>query len=176
MLKTTKNYRPNQNKFRNDPLLYEGIQFKSRLEVYTYRKLKELKVDFEYEPRKFEIFPGFVTEVIIHSKTPKLGYRETTRRVNPITYTPDFIIKLNNKIIIIECKGRENDAFPLKEKLFLACLPQVQDYAGKELFYFKPTNQANVLETIKLIQNLDTDDRKKVDNYVNKAVYRRRIS
>lgn len=162
-----------ENKFKNDPLCVDGIQFRSRLEVFTYRKLKELKVKFSYEPRKFEISPGFVTNVTLYAKTPKKGYREVTQKINPITYTPDFIVELSEAIVIIEDKGRENDAFPLKEKLFLSILPTIEEYKSKQIYYVKPTNQSNVLETIKLIQNIDIDDRKKVDTYINKSINRR---
>lgn len=77
----------------------DNIKFKSKLEAYTYQKLKEANIKVEYEPTKYELFPAFIFN---------------NKKIRPITYTPDFIG--NN--FIIECKGYPNEKFPLKLKLF----------------------------------------------------------
>ncbi len=77
----------------------DGIKFRSKLEAYTYKKLKEVKLYAEYESQKFELLPAFT-------------FQDT--KVRAITYTPDFV----GKDFIIECKGFPNDAYPLKKKLF----------------------------------------------------------
>ena len=81
------------------PNEFDGIKFRSKLETYTYKKLKEAKIDAEYEKHKFELLPAFN----FHGE-----------KVRAITYLPDFV----GENFIIECKGFPNDAFPLKEKLF----------------------------------------------------------
>ena len=48
-------------------------------------------------------------------------------RLDDITYTPDFTFIHNGTKIIIEAKGKENDQFPLRKKLFRAYLETV-DY------------------------------------------------
>ena len=77
----------------------DNIEFKSKLEAYTYQKLKEANIKVEYEPTKYELLPAFIFN---------------NKKIRPITYTPDFIG--NN--FIIECKGYPNEKFPLKLKLF----------------------------------------------------------
>lgn len=77
----------------------DGIKFRSKLEAYTYKKLKEANLEAEYEPHTYTLLPAFN----FHDK-----------KVRPITYLPDFV----GDNFIIECKGFPNDAFPIKEKLF----------------------------------------------------------
>lgn len=81
------------------PIEADGIKFRSKLELYTYKKLKEANIVTEYEQHKYELLPAF----IFHGK-----------KIRAITYLPDFV----GKGFIIECKGFANDAFPLRKKLF----------------------------------------------------------
>lgn len=81
------------------PTEYDGIQFKSKLEAFTYKALKDNKIQVEYEPTKYILLPGF-------------KFNDTV--IRPMTYTPDFI----GANFIIECKGRPNDVFPYKWKWF----------------------------------------------------------
>lgn len=91
----------NQNKkIKNaTPIEADGIKFRSKLEFYTYKKLKEANIMTEYEQHRYELLPAFV----FHGK-----------KVRAMTYLPDFV----GKGFIIECKGFNNDAFPLRKKLF----------------------------------------------------------
>lgn len=91
----------NQNKkIKNaTPIEADGIKFRSKLELYTYKKLKEANIMTEYEQHRYELLPAF----IFHGK-----------KVRAMTYLPDFV----GKGFIIECKGFSNDAFPLRKKLF----------------------------------------------------------
>lgn len=41
------------------PTVFDNINFRSKLEVYTYKALKENKLKAEYEPIKFELVPSF---------------------------------------------------------------------------------------------------------------------
>lgn len=79
---------------------YDGIKFRSKLEVYTYKKLKEYKIYAEYETLKLELISPFEYKGV---------------KVRKMTYTPDFV----SDNFIIECKGRPNDVWPIKYKLFL---------------------------------------------------------
>ena len=81
------------------PIEADGIKFRSKLELYTYKKLKEANIVTEYEQHKYELLPAFV----FHGK-----------KIRAMTYLPDFV----GKGFIIECKGFANDAFPLRKKLF----------------------------------------------------------
>lgn len=81
------------------PIETDGIKFRSKLELYTYKKLKEANIMTDYEQHRYELLPAFV----FHGK-----------KVRAMTYLPDFV----GKGFIIECKGFANDAFPLRKKLF----------------------------------------------------------
>lgn len=76
-----------------------GIQFKSKLECYTYEALLNNNIKVKYEPKHFTLLPKF----------EYLG-----EKIRPITYLPDFI----GKNFVIECKGLMGDSFPLRYKLF----------------------------------------------------------
>ena len=75
----------------------------------------------------------------------------------PITYKPDFV----GRDFIIECKGRANEAFPLRWKLFKAWVSQ----HSPGIALFKPQNQKDCDETITHIEtmrkNLRTNAKKK---------------
>lgn len=78
---------------------FDGIDFDSNLEVYTYQMLKKHNIKADYEPIKFVLVDKF---------------KYQNESIRQMTYTPDFVG--NN--FVIECKGHMNDAFPLKWKLF----------------------------------------------------------
>ena len=63
----------------------------------------------------------------------------------PITYTPDFI----GDKFIIETKGRPNESFPIRWKLFKKLV--TQQFPSHTLY--KPQNQKECDETIELILN-----------------------
>ena len=76
----------------------DGITFKSKLEAYTFQKLKQLPIKFEYESKRYQLLSKF---------------KFNNETIRAITYLPDFI----SDNIIIECKGYKTDAWPLREKL-----------------------------------------------------------
>ena len=89
-----------QGKVRNaQPNIYDGIKFRSKLETYTYKKLKEANIFAEYESTHFELIPKFEYQ---------------GEKVRAMTYLPDFV----GKDFIIECKGLMGDSFPLRWKIF----------------------------------------------------------
>lgn len=80
-----------------------GIDFKSRLECYTYEAFMNAGIPVKYEPKHLTLLPKF----------EYLG-----EKLRPITYCPDFI----GNGFIVECKGFANESFPLRFKLFKYCL------------------------------------------------------
>lgn len=78
---------------------FDGIKFRSKLEMYTYKKLKEANIFTEYEQHRYELLPAF---------------EFSGKKIRAITYLPDFV----GHRFIIECKGFPNEAWPLREKLF----------------------------------------------------------
>ncbi|MCK9544657.1 MAG: DUF1064 domain-containing protein [Novosphingobium sp.] len=103
------------------PMTCDGIKFRSKLEVYCYKKLLQNNIKADYEIQTFTVLESFkyLNEVI-----------------RKITYTPDFI----GEEFIIECKGMMNDAFPLRYKLFKYFLFK----NGLEYDLYLPRNQKDV--------------------------------
>jgi len=66
------------------------------------------------------------------------------KKILPIKYTPDFI----GDGFIIECKGRANESFPLRWKLFKKIVNNEQPH----VILYKPQNHKECDETINLIQ------------------------
>ena len=84
----------------NEELVYNGITFRSHLELYTAQALDKLGIKYEYEPRVITLLEGF-----------RCPFQKD--KVRGITYKPDFIL---NSTIIIECKGFETPEWKNKKK------------------------------------------------------------
>ena len=126
---------------------YDGINFASGLERYTYMALKKNKLFEGYENEVFQLVESFSFDNESFEKQAN-GKGEYTNRgqkkILGIKYTPDFI----GKDYIIECKGRANESFPLRWKLFKLWL--TKNKIGKTLY--KPQNQKEVDLTMILIK------------------------
>ena len=57
--KTKRKKTINQKVKNATPNIYDGIEFKSKLETYVYKQLKAHNLKAEYEPIKFELIPAF---------------------------------------------------------------------------------------------------------------------
>jgi len=115
------------------PLTVDGIAFKSKLEVYCYKLLKEHRINAEYENVKFQLLQSFV-------------YND--EKIRGMVFTPDFV----GEDFVIECKGFMNDAFPLRWKLFKHHL-----HTNKLRYeLYLPRNKKDVELVIKEIMNKHT--------------------
>jgi len=125
---------------------YDGIKFASGLEKYMYIALKKAKIKAKYEGETYTIQEGFEFDVQRYERQSN-GKGEFKNRGNkkilPIKYTPDFV----SRSFIIECKGRANESFPMRWKLFKKYvkvnMPRVTLY--------KPQNQKECDTVIELI-------------------------
>ena len=127
----------------------DGIKFRSLLEAFCYRKLKEANIANDYEKHKYVLLEGFHYPESSYEDNGKTGYVDKQKyKVRDITYTPDFVDP--NGKWIIEVKGYANDVFPIKWKMFKNHLMQLED---PPVLYL-PKNQGQVLKTIELIKNL----------------------
>ena len=145
---------------RAKKVTYDGIKFQSGLEVYMYKALKEARIVGEYEPTSYTLLNGFDLESVCFEKQAngKGEYKDRgCKKILPIKYKPDFV----GRDFIIECKGRANESFPLRWKLFKAWITR----HSPGIALFKPQNQKDCDETIKQIeimrQNLRTNAKKK---------------
>ena len=127
-------------------VIYNGITFASGLEKFMYKSLKDAKIDFRYEGEVFELIPAFQFDNECNERQSN-GKGDFTSRGNKkvlnIKYTPDF----TGWDFIIETKGRANESFPLRWKLFKKWM---HDNNDKRTLY-KPQNQDECLKTVKLI-------------------------
>ena len=128
--------------------VYKGIKFRSKLELFTYKKLEEAKVKCLYEKKKYVLQEGFHYSQQCYEPHKTKGYVDNTYKIRDITYTPDFVDP--NGKWIIEVKGFANDVFPVKWKMFKNHLMQLED---PPVLYL-PKNQGQVLKTIELIKEL----------------------
>ena len=86
----------------------------------------------------------FENEVYERQANGKGDYKNRgCKRILPIKYTPDFI----GEDFIIETKGRANESFPMRWKLFKQLI--VSQFPGITLY--KPQNQAECHETVRII-------------------------
>ena len=139
-------YKKKRGPVNSKKIIVDGIKFASGLEKYMYIALKKAKIKAKYEGKTYIIQEGFEFDVQSYERQSN-GKGEFKNRGNkkilPIKYTPDFVS--NN--FIIECKGRANESFPMRWKLFKnyvkANMPRVTLY--------KPQNQKECDTVIELI-------------------------
>jgi hypothetical protein len=126
----------------------DGIKFASGLEAYMYRALKKAKIKAQYEKRSFELQPSFEFNNSSYERQSN-GKGDMVNRGNKkilsIKYTPDF----EGKNFVIECKGRANESFPIRWKLFKKHV--ADNYPNMRLY--KPQKQSECDDVINLIKN-----------------------
>ena len=125
---------------------YDGINFASGLEKYMYIALRKAKIKAKYEGETFVLLNGFHFENEVYERQSNGKGAYTNRgckRILPIKYTPDFI----GENFIIECKGRPNESFPIRWKLFKQLV--TQQFPGYILF--KPQNQKECDKVIEIL-------------------------
>ena len=125
---------------------YDGHNFASGLERYMYMALKKAKIRAKYEGETFVLINGFHFENEVYERQANSKGEFVNRgnkRILPIKYTPDFI----GDSFIIETKGRSNDSFPMRWKLFKELV--TNQFPGYTLY--KPQNQKECDETISII-------------------------
>ena len=127
---------------------YDGHNFASGLEKYMYMALKKAKIKAKYEGETFVLLNGFhfeneVYERQANSKGEFINRGE--KRILPIKYTPDFI----GEDFIIETKGRPNESFPIRWKLFKKLV--TEQFPSYTLF--KPQNHKECDRVIEILKN-----------------------
>lgn len=135
-------------------------EFKSKLEYRFYSLLKEAGYQPKYEEDTFILQPGFYPTVPSYDIT--YNYKRKTKefglsngKIRPITYTPDFTFYIGDILIVIEVKGRENDVFPLKKKLFKKWMETYYKATGKKVIYFEIFTKKQMLDSIEIIREYE---------------------
>lgn len=148
-----------------NPKKYNNIEFKSLLEVTVYKTLLQEGFNPEYEKHTYLIWEGvspkipFYTKNIFKRKNCNITVISSNtvvdnRNLQSITYTPDFYFEYNNKKIIVEVKGFENDVFPYKFKMFRKYLQEQEDYLNYEIWEIFTKKQ--LIECINLLKQSQT--------------------
>lgn len=129
---------------------YDGIKFKSKLELTIYKALKEKGLNPLYECNKFILQEGFrpLKPYYLKGVCPKTasGYA----KIIQITYTPDFTVEYGDKILFIEAKGKQNDSYPIKRKLFLKYLESMSNSYFMEVY-----SKKDLLESLKQFEQYE---------------------
>lgn len=137
---------------------YDGVDFKSKLEMFCYKQLQDAGIEFTYQPPTVELIPSFELNFkcyedigrIVRDENKKVKYStkrfDLTNKVRSISYTPDFACV--NNTWVLETKGFANQAFPLRWKLYKQHLMNI----GFNGILMMPENQKEIIECIKIIK------------------------
>ena len=141
-----KRYKRKKGPVRAKKVSFDGIQFASGLEKYMYQVLKSFKIHAVYEGATFVLQESFMFDVDSYERQGN-GKGDMINRgqkkIQNIKYTPDFV----SDSFIIECKGRANESFPIRWKMF----KKYVNIHLKHVTLYKPQNQKECDEVIKLI-------------------------
>ena len=111
-----------------------------------YMVLKKAKIYAEYEGMTFTLQEAFTFDVDSYERQAN-GKGDMVNRgqkkIQSIKYTPDFI----SPSFIIECKGRANESFPIRWKMF----KKFVKYELPHVTLYKPQNQKECDKVVELI-------------------------
>ena len=131
---------------RSKKVTVDGIQFASGLEKYMYLALKEAKIIARYEGETYVLQDSFEfnNESYERQANGKGEMKDRgQKKILNIKYTPDFV----SDSFIIECKGRANESFPIRWKMF-------KKYVKERIPHvtlYKPQNQKECDKVVELI-------------------------
>ena len=141
-----KKYKRKKGPVRSKKVVFDGITFASGLERYMYQALKKAKIKAKYEGQTYILQDSFTFEIDSFERQSN-GKGEMVNRgqkkILNIKYTPDFV----SDSFIIECKGRANESFPIRWKMFKN---YVKNHMPRVILY-KPQNQKECDKVIELI-------------------------
>ena len=141
-----KRYKRKKGPVKSKKVTFDGITFASGLEKYMYQALKKAKIKAKYERQTYVLQEAFNFKVDSFERQAN-GKGEMVNRgqkkIQSIKYTPDFI----SSSFIIECKGRANESFPIRWKMFKN---YVKNHMPRVILY-KPQNQKECDKVIELI-------------------------
>jgi len=139
-------YSKKKGPVRANKVTFDGIKFASGLEKYMYQVLKNFKIHAVYEGATFELQESFMFDVDSYERQGN-GKGDMINRgqkkIQNIKYTPDFV----SDSFIIECKGRANESFPLRWKMFKKHVKANLSHVT----LYKPQNQKECDQVVGLI-------------------------
>jgi hypothetical protein len=142
-----KKYKRKKGPVRSKKVIFDGIKFASGLERYMYQALKKAKIKAEYEGQTYVLQEAFNFKIDSFERQAN-GKGDMVNRgqkkILNIKYTPDFV----SDSFIIECKGRANESFPIRWKMF----KKYVNHNMKHVTLYKPQNQKECDKVIELIK------------------------
>ncbi len=141
-----KRYKRKRGPVQSKKITVDNITFASGLEKYMHEALKNANIEAKYEGKTYELISGFNFDNISYERCAngKGDFKDRgNKKILPITYTPDFI----GEGFVIECKGRANESFPIRWKLF----KKVVNNTDPHVIIYKPQNQKECDKTAELI-------------------------
>ena len=141
-----KKFKRKKGPVRSKKVTFDGITFASGLEKYMYIALKKAKIHADYEGATFVFQEDFKFQIDSYERQAN-GKGDMVNRgqkkIQSIKYTPDFV----SDSFIIECKGRANESFPMRWKMF----KKYVNHKMKHVTLYKPQNQKECDKVIELI-------------------------
>ena len=141
-----KRYKRKRGPVRAKKVSFDGITFASGLERYMYQALKKAKIQADYEGCTFTLQEGFMLKNESYERQSNGKgdmVNRGSKKILNIKYTPDFV----SDSFIIECKGRANESFPIRWKMFKKYVKQNLPHVT----LYKPQNQKECDKVIELI-------------------------
>ena len=141
-----KRYSKKKGPVRSKKVTYDGIKFASGLEKYMYVALSEANIESEYEGMTFVLQEDFLFNVDSYERQANSKGDMVNRgqkKIQNIKYTPDFV----SSTFIIETKGRANESFPLRWKMFKKYVKEHHPHVT----LYKPQNQKECDKVVELI-------------------------
>lgn len=135
---------------KSKAMTIDGIKFKSRLEGFMYNLLKSNNINFIYEGESFELSPSFVfnNDYFARLSSGKGEFiNRGHKKINNMSYKPDFVIKEKGYYAIVETKGLPTEPFNMRMKLFKKAVEE----QNIQCDIFVPQTQTECLKTIEII-------------------------
>lgn len=137
---------------------YDGIWFKSQIEVDTYKALIDAGFSPEYEQhtyilQKTRLFPTQHYAPFKDRKLHKEVWGLNRYKIISVKYKPDFVFTVGDKLIVVEVKGYANDRYPYQKKLFFKWL---EDHHPNSAF-FEIHNRKQLKAAIDIIKKFSDE-------------------
>ena len=144
-----------KSKYSAKSKVYDGITFKSILEMNAYKRMKAAGLNPKYEFHKYPLFEGFYPTKPFYAPNKqkhleiKMTQKKKLAKVLDITYTPDFCFYRNGYFVIIETKGFKTHDYRDKIKLFRKSMEEMGD-----VIFFEVHSMKQLDEAIEIINKL----------------------
>lgn len=138
---------PGRKKVNATKATIDGIEFASTIESKMYTLLKKAGIPHTYEGKSYITLEEGTYPSECYERATKASKQMIDRRkISGVKYTPDFIGE--NEAWFIEVKGRANESFSIRWKLFKQMLLR----QGKNPIIFKPMTIKDCEQVIEILK------------------------